>query len=308
MTKPSQETPDVQAFSDYLENWQEQLYAAIRRLDETAGCHEDNWQHKAGGGGRSLAFSEGRIFEKGGINYSHIHGERLAPASTSKRPELAGRPFQAMGVSIVFHPLNPYVPTVHCNLRFFATAGEKPVWWFGGGYDLTPYYPFHEDVVAWHRAAREACLPFGKTVYPRCKKSCDDYFFLPHRNETRGVGGLFFDDLNQWGWTRSFAFARSIGNSFFPAYEAIVKRRQPTKYGRRERDFQAYRRARYVEFNLVYDRGTLFGLQSKGRTESVLTSMPPNARWVYGWTPDKDSKENDLYSNYLQARDWLKEP
>ena len=301
------ETPDLKALKQYLEDWQEQLCAAISRLDNAAVWREDNWRHQAGGGGRSRALAEGEVFEKGGINYSRIRGKRLAPASTGKRPELAGQPFQATGVSLVLHPRNPYVPTAHCNLRFFSCGDKAPVWWFGGGYDLTPCYPFREDVIAWHRAARDACLAFGETAYPLFKKNCDDYFFLPHRNETRGVGGLFFDDLNEWGWERSFAFMRSVGDSFLPAYEDIVKRRQATGYGQRERNFQAYRRARYVEFNLIYDRGTLFGLQSKGRTESILMSMPPVARWIYNWTPAEGSAESDLYSTYLRPRDWLKE-
>ena len=299
--------PDIKALQHYLESWQQRLCAAIRNLDDTGTWREDNWQHQSGGGGRSRALAEGAVFEKAGINYSGIRGEQLTAAATTMRPELAGQPFQAMGVSLVLHPRNPYIPTVHCNLRFFMTGSKPPTWWFGGGYDLTPYYPFYEDVVAWHRAAYNACLPFGATVYRRFKKNCDDYFFLPHRNETRGVGGLFFDDLNEWGWTRSFDFVRAVGDSFFPPYEAIVKRRQTIAYGQRQRDFQAYRRARYVEFNLVYDRGTLFGLQSKGRTESILMSMPPNARWIYGWQPAAGSAENDLYSTYLQPQDWLKE-
>jgi len=251
------------------------------------------------------------VFEQAGVNFSHVFGDRLPPSATAARPELAGRDFQAMGISLVIHPRNPYVPTSHANVRFFIankTAVEEdqedPVWWFGGGFDLTPYYPEMEDIVSWHEAAKDACEPFGEDVYPRYKKWCDEYFYLKHRNETRGVGGLFFDDLNDWGFERSFEFMRTIGDSYLPAYLPIVQRRKNTVYGDRERAFQLYRRGRYVEFNLVYDRGTLFGLQSGGRTESILMSLPPVVHWRYNWQPETGSAEAAL-TDYLTPRDWL---
>jgi coproporphyrinogen III oxidase len=251
--------------------------------------------------------ANGAVFEKGGVNFSHVHGDRLPPSATAARPELAGRAFEAMGVSLVVHPENPYVPTSHANVRFFVAekAGEAPVWWFGGGYDLTPYYPFAEDCGHWHRTAKAACEPFGGEIYPRFKAWCDDYFFLKHRNETRGVGGLFFDDFSELGFERSFAFLRAVGDSYTRAYLPIVARRKGLAWGERERDFQLYRRGRYVEFNLVYDRGTLFGLQTGGRTESILMSLPPLARWAYDWHPEPGTPEADLYDNYLAPRDWL---
>jgi coproporphyrinogen III oxidase len=247
------------------------------------------------------------VFEKAGINFSHVFGEALPASATAQRPELAGRGFQAMGVSLVIHPRNPYVPTSHANVRFFIAekAGADPVWWFGGGFDLTPYYGFEEDARHWHRVASDACRPFGDEVYPRFKRWCDEYFHLRHRDEPRGVGGLFFDDLNEWGFERCFAFMRSVGDHYLPAYTPIVARRRDQAYGARERDFQAYRRGRYVEFNLVYDRGTLFGLQSGGRTESILMSLPPVVRWRYDWRPEPGTPEARLYTDFLRPREWL---
>ena len=249
----------------------------------------------------------GQVIEQGGVNFSHVTGKTLPPSATAHRADLAGRGFQALGVSLVIHPRNPYVPTSHANVRFFIAEKEEepPVWWFGGGFDLTPYYPFEDDAVAWHRVARDACVPFGEQVYPDFKKWCDEYFFLKHRNETRGVGGLFFDDLNEWGFDRCFEFLRSVGDHYLLAYLPIVQKRKNTPYGEREREFQLYRRGRYVEFNLVYDRGTLFGLQSGGRTESILMSLPPVAHWRYNWKPEPGSAEDNLYQNFLKPRDWL---
>jgi coproporphyrinogen III oxidase len=252
--------------------------------------------------------SSGNVIEKGGVNFSHVIGRSLPPSATAQRPDLAGRSFHAVGLSLVIHPRNPYVPTSHANVRFFIAEkeDEAPAWWFGGGMDLTPYYPMEEDVIAWHEASRTACEPFGADVYPRYKKWCDEYFYLKHRNETRGVGGLFFDDLNEWGFERCFRFMRSVGDHYIPAYLPIVRRRKGTAYGERELEFQRYRRGRYVEFNLVYDRGTLFGLQSGGRTESILMSLPPVAHWRYNWQPEEGSPEDNLYKNFLSPKDWLK--
>jgi coproporphyrinogen III oxidase len=250
---------------------------------------------------------DGSVFEKGGVNFSHVHGTQLPPSATAARPELAGRSFEAMGVSLVIHPENPYVPTSHANVRFFIAEkeGEEPVWWFGGGYDLTPYYGNEEDCRHWHQTARAACQPFGPEIYPRFKQWCDEYFFLKHRNEPRGVGGLFFDDYNQAGFEQSFALTRSVGDSYIDAYLPIVRRRKHVPWGQRERQFQLYRRGRYVEFNLVYDRGTLFGLQTGGRTESILMSLPPLVRWEYDWQPEPGSAEAELYQFYLQPRQWI---
>ncbi|MBB3191423.1 oxygen-dependent coproporphyrinogen oxidase [Halomonas cerina] len=293
----------------YLLDLQDRLCEALAAEDGRAGFREDTWQREQGGGGRSRVIEEGAIFEKGGVNFSHVYGATLPPSATAARPELVGRGFHAVGVSWVMHPHNPHVPTSHGNVRFLIAekAGEPPVWWFGGGYDLTPFYPVHEDVQHWHRVARDACAPFGDNVYPRYKAWCDDYFYLKHRDETRGVGGLFFDDLNEGGFARCFAFQQAVGDSFLDAYLPIVRRRRDTPYGERERDFQLYRRGRYVEFNLVWDRGTLFGLQSGGRTESILMSMPPLARWTYDWQPEPGSPEARLYDHYLRPRDWLGE-
>lgn len=290
----------------YLLDLQERLCAGLAEADGGAAFREDAWTREEGGGGRSRVIENGALFEKGGVNYSHVFGVSLPPSATAARPELAGRSFHAMGVSWVLHPKNPYVPTSHGNVRFFIAEkeGEAPVWWFGGGYDLTPFYPVIEDVRHWHLTARDACAPFGEDVYPRYKSWCDDYFWLKHRDETRGVGGLFFDDLNEGGFERCFAFQQAVGDSFLAAYLPIVQRRRGTAWGERERDFQLYRRGRYVEFNLVWDRGTLFGLQSSGRTESILMSMPPLVSWAYRWEPDPDSAEANL-TYYLQPRDWL---
>jgi len=250
--------------------------------------------------------SEGAAFEQAGVGFSHVHGPGLPPSATVQRPELAGRSFEALGVSLVFHPHNPFAPTTHMNVRFFLAEkpGEEPVWWFGGGFDLTPYYGFEEDAIHWHRTARAACEPFGAEVYQRFKRWCDDYFFLKHRGEPRGIGGIFFDDLNDWGFERSFELLRSVGDHFLPAYLPILQRRRETPYGKGEKDFQLYRRGRYVEFNLVWDRGTLFGLQSGGRTESILMSLPPLVRWRYNWHPEPGTPEAQLYEEFLKPRDW----
>ena len=267
----------------------------------------DAWHRAEGGGGLSCLIEEGRLFERGGVNFSHVMGNALPPSASANRPELAGRGFEAMGLSLVLHPRNPYVPTVHMNVRFFVAtrAGVDPVWWFGGGMDLTPYYGFEEDAIHFHRACRDALAPFGSDLYPRFKRWCDEYFFLRHRNEPRGIGGIFFDDLNQPDFPSCFALMRAIGERFPDAYAPIVDRRRDVPYGERERDFQAYRRGRYVEFNLVYDRGTLFGLQSGGRTEAILMSLPPIVKWRYDWQPQADSPEARLYAEFLRARDWL---
>ncbi len=301
--------PDLEQVERYLLLLQDNICSALEQEDGDARFVEDVWSYEGGkGGGRSRVLSVGGVIEQGGVNFSHVSGSSLPASATAHRPELVGRGFHAVGLSLVIHPRNPYVPTSHANVRFFIAekGGGPPVWWFGGGMDLTPYYPMEEDVIAWHEASRAACKPFGADVYPRFKKWCDDYFFLKHRNETRGVGGLFFDDLNEWGFDRCFAFLRSVGDQYIPAYLPIVQRRKDTPYGDREQNFQRYRRGRYVEFNLVYDRGTLFGLQSGGRTESILMSLPPVAHWRYNWKPEEGSAEDDLYKNFLKPRDWLK--
>jgi len=291
----------------YLLDLQDSVCNAFEKADGTGRFRDDAWSRREGGGGRSRVMEEGAVFEKAGINFSHVLGNELPPSATANRPELAGRHFQAMGVSLVIHPRNPYVPTSHANVRFFIAEKEsaEPAWWFGGGFDLTPYYGFLDDAVHWHRIAREACSPFGDNVYPRFKKWCDDYFYLKHRNEPRGIGGLFFDDLNEGGFEHCFSLMQSIGNHYLPAYLPIVERRRDTAYGDRERDFQAYRRGRYVEFNLVYDRGTLFGLQSGGRTEAILMSLPPAVKWRYDWRPEPGTPEAELYDVYLKPKDWL---
>jgi coproporphyrinogen III oxidase len=301
--------PDLAAVKTYLLGLQDRICTELARLDSAREFREDQWQRPEGGGGRSRVLEDGGLFEKAGINFSHVHGDRLPPSATAARPELAGRGFEAMGVSLVIHPRNPYVPTTHANVRFFLAEkpGAEPVWWFGGGFDLTPYYGFEQDAEHWHRIAREACRPFGADVYPRYKQWCDDYFFLKHRNEPRGVGGLFFDDLNEGGFDDCFAFLRSVGDHYLPAYVPIVERRRDLAYGEREREFQLYRRGRYVEFNLVYDRGTLFGLQSGGRTESILMSLPPLVSWKYDWQPQPGTEEARLYEVFLKPRDWLAE-
>jgi coproporphyrinogen III oxidase len=296
----------IDAVEQYLLDLQERICTRLAGLDGQAGFREDAWQRPEGGGGRTRVLAEGRVFEKAGVNFSRVNGASLPQSASAHRPEMAGRSFVAMGVSLVIHPLNPYVPTSHANVRLFVAehAEAAPVWWFGGGYDLTPYYGFEQDCIHWHQVARAACEPFGPLVYPRFKGWCDDYFHLRHRGEPRGVGGLFFDDLNEWDFDTSFAFLRAVGDSYLEAYEPIVRRRMDTPWGERERQFQLYRRGRYVEFNLVYDRGTLFGLQSGGRTESILMSLPPLVRWDYDWRPEPGSAEADLYETYLRPRDW----
>lgn len=300
---------DTASVKRYLNELQDRITAAVEAVDP-ARFIRDPWNRPEGGGGESRILTEGRIFERAGVSVSHVFGEKL-PASASAsgaREGIAGAPFEAMGLSLVFHPRNPFVPTTHCNVRFLvAHAAAGPVWWFGGGFDLTPYYPFDDDVLHWHRTARDACRAFGEGLYRKYKDWCDRYFFLPHRNETRGVGGLFFDDLHEAGFDSSFAFMRSVGDHFLPAFMPILERRKDLPYGDRERRFQLYRRGRYVEFNLVCDRGTLFGLQSRGRTESILMSMPPLARWEYDWHAEPGSPEARLYADFLRPRDYLAE-
>ncbi len=299
--------PDINAVKEYLLHLQSNICSELEAEDGGALFIEDAWERQQGGGGRTRVLTDGAVFEQAGVNFSHVYGSQMPASATAHRPELAGRQFQAMGVSLVIHPRNPYIPTSHANVRFFIAEkeGEAPIWWFGGGFDLTPYYPFEDDVIHWHRVSREACEPFGKDIYPKYKKWCDEYFYLKHRDETRGVGGLFFDDLNEWGFDKSFAFMQSVGDHFIQAYRPIVARRKSTEYGERERDFQLYRRGRYVEFNLVFDRGTLFGLQTGGRTESILMSLPPLVRWQYNYQPEPGSPEAKLYDEYLKPRDWL---
>ena len=297
----------VEQVKQYLLSLQDRICHRLEQEDGGATFVQDEWQRPEGGGGRSRVISDGAVFEKGGVNFSHVFGKGLPPSATQARPELAGRTFQAMGVSLVMHPNNPYVPTSHANVRLFIAEkeGEDPVWWFGGGYDLTPYYGIEEDCVHWHKTAQSACQPFGVDKYPRFKQWCDEYFYLPHRDEPRGVGGLFFDDLNDEGFDACFAFMQAVGDSYIEAYQPIVSRRKETSYGQRERDFQLYRRGRYVEFNLVQDRGTIFGLQSNGRTESILMSLPPLVRWEYNWQPEAGSKEAELMEKFLTNRRWV---
>lgn len=298
---------DFDTVKRYLMDLQDRICEGLAEEDGQVGFTEDNWQREQGGGGRTRLITQGGVFEKGGVNFSHVFGGQLPPSASAVRPELAGRSFQAAGVSLVMHPKNPYVPTSHMNVRIFIAEkeGEEPVWWFGGGYDLTPYYGFEEDCVQWHQTAKKACDPFGEDVYPRYKKWCDEYFFLKHRDEARGVGGLFFDDLNEGGFDQCFEFTRAVGDSYLEAYRPIVERRKATPYGERERKFQCYRRGRYVEFNLVFDRGTLFGLQSGGRTESILMSLPPEVHWDYGYEPQPGTPEAALYETFLPHRDWV---
>ena len=299
--------PEIESVRGYLIDLQDRLTSVFEELDGTAKFRRDCWDHAEGGGGESRVVTDGRVFEQAGINFSLVKGNELPPSATQRRPELNGASFFATGVSLVIHPLNPYVPTTHLNVRFLLAEKEahEPVWWFGGGFDLTPYYGFEEDAVHWHQVAKTICEPFGDDVYPRFKKWCDEYFFLKHRNEPRGIGGLFFDDLNEWGFESCFEFLKSVGDGFLKAYSPIVERRRNTAYGKRERQFQTYRRGRYVEFNLVWDRGTLFGLQSGGRTESILMSLPPLVRWQYDFTPEPGSQEEKLYKEFLINRDWL---
>jgi coproporphyrinogen III oxidase len=305
---PSLKPVDASAVKGYLNELQDRITAAVEKT-ESVKFRCDAWQRPEGGGGESRILSDGAVFERAGVSVSHVFGDKMPPSASVSRPEIAGAPFEAMGVSLVFHPRNPHAPTTHCNVRFFVArpVDGAEVWWFGGGFDLTPYYPYDEDVLHWHRTAREACQPYGAERYERYKSWCDRYFFLPHRNETRGVGGLFFDDMNDGGFEQSFAFLRSIGDHFLPAFMPILERRKDQPYGDRERQFQLYRRGRYVEFNLVYDRGTLFGLQSHGRTESILMSLPPLVRWEYDFRPAPGSPEARLYEDFLRPRDYLKE-
>ncbi len=305
---PTLKPVDASAVKGYLNELQDRITQAVEKT-ESVKFRRDAWQRAEGGGGESRVLSDGGVFERAGVSVSHVFGDKMPPSASASRPEIAGAPFEAMGLSLVFHPRNPHAPTTHCNVRFLVArpVDGAEVWWFGGGFDLTPYYPYDEDVLHWHRTAREACAPFGAQRYERYKSWCDRYFFMPHRNETRGVGGLFFDDLNEGGFEQSFAFLRSVGDHFLPAFMPILERRKQHPYGERERQFQLYRRGRYVEFNLVYDRGTLFGLQSRGRTESILMSLPPLVRWEYDWHPAAGSPEARLYEEFLRPRDYLAE-
>ena len=289
----------------YLLDLQDRICRVLESEDGKATFLEDNWKRKEGGGGRSRVMEGGQVFEKAGINFSDVLGNRLPASATAKRPQLAGVSFRAMGVSLVVHPSNPHVPTTHMNVRYFYAEPKDcdPIWWFGGGFDLTPYYGYEEDVVHWHESAREACAPFGDALHGELKKACDEYFYLPHRNEPRGVGGIFFDDFDRGGFEEAFAFVRSVGDAFLVAYPPILKRRKDLSYGDRERNFQLYRRGRYAEFNLLHDRGTRFGLQAASRTESVLASMPPLAAWRYDWQAEPGSREEELTARFLKPRD-----
>lgn len=292
---------------DYLLKLQNEICHMVEAEDNGSKFREDAWQHQQGGGGLSRVLEGGDVIEKAGVNFSHVHGFSLPPAATAKRPELTGAICQAMGVSVVIHPRNPYVPTSHFNVRCIGaeTMEKEIVWWFGGGFDLTPYYGFEEDCRHWHQTAKQACDPFGNGLYREYKKWADDYFYLKHRDEQRGIGGIFFDDLNKWDYARCFGFMQSVGEHYIKAYQPIVAKRKELKYGERERKFQLYRRGRYVEFNLLYDRGTLFGLQSNGRTESILMSLPPAVEWHYGYQPEPGTPEAELYSKFLVPQDWV---
>ncbi|MDO8906962.1 MAG: oxygen-dependent coproporphyrinogen oxidase [Pseudohongiella sp.] len=296
---------EVRAFLLELQN---SICDRLQSVDGKSKFREDAWQRERGGSGISRVICDGAVYEKGGVNFSHVFGDSLPPSASASRPEMAGRSFQAMGVSLVIHPGNPHVPTSHANFRFFIAEkpDEAPVWWFGGGYDLTPYYGHEDDCRHWHQTARDACDPYGPELYPRFKRECDEYFYLPHRKEPRGIGGLFFDDFNESGFERSFAMVQSIANSYLDAYVPIVMARMAAPFTEQQKQFQRYRRGRYVEFNLVYDRGTLFGLQSGlGRVESILMSLPPEVSWVYDWHPEPGTEEARLYTEFLRARDWL---
>ena len=298
---------DAAAVEAYLKSLQIRICDALSVIDGNREFTTESWERPEGGGGISRVLAEGDVIEKGGVNFSHVMGAEMPASATQHRPELAGRSFRAMGISVVIHPRNPHAPTSHANVRMFLAEkhGEPPVWWMGGGFDLTPYYGYQEDAVSWHSTARAACDPFGSDVYPRLKKWCDDYFFLPHRQEPRGIGGLFYDDLNEWGFDQTFAFMRSVGDSYLQAYLPILERRKDASWTESERQWQLYRRGRYVEFNLVYDRGTLFGLQSNGRTEAILMSLPPLVRWEYGLQPKAGTPEAQLMTDFLTPRDWL---
>jgi coproporphyrinogen III oxidase len=301
-------TPDKAAVREYLTGLQHRITTAVGEADGGATFRSDRWERAEGGGGESRILQNGRLLEQGGVGFSHVMGERLPPSATAGRAEMADAKWEAMGVSLVFHPQNPYVPTTHMNVRFFIAEkpGQPTAWWFGGGFDLTPYYPFDADVLHWHRVSRDLSAPFGDGVYAKYKEWCDRYFWLKHRNETRGIGGLFFDDLHEWGFEKSFAYQRAVGDGFLDAWLPLAQLRRDTPFGERERNFQLYRRGRYVEFNLVFDRGTHFGLQSGGRTESILMSLPPLVRWEYGYQPPAGSPEARL-QDYLRPRDWFTE-
>ncbi len=298
----------IEQVKKYLVHLQESICSDLESLDGRAIFEKDHWTKKDGNGsGITSVICDGNVFEKGGVNFSIVEGNKMPKSATTLRPELEGRKYTALGVSLVMHPENPYIPTTHANVRFFVAEepGKEPIWWFGGGFDLTPFYGFDEDVVHWHKTAKKACLPFGEKVYSQYKKWCDDYFYLEHRNEQRGIGGLFFDDLNEGGFDRCFEFMKSVGDHFTEAYLPIVIKRKEIPYGEKEKNFQLFRRGRYVEFNLIYDRGTLFGLQSGGRTESILMSMPPEVKWSYQFQVEKDSQEGKLYNHYLKPKDWI---
>ncbi|WP_193017542.1 oxygen-dependent coproporphyrinogen oxidase [Proteus sp. FME41] len=299
--------PDIHRVKEFFLSLQDSICHALENIDQKATFQQDNWERKEGGGGRTRVLTHGALFEQAGVNFSHVYGESLPKSATAHRPELSGRRFQAMGVSLVIHPLNPYIPTSHANVRFFIAEkeGEDPIWWFGGGFDLTPYYGFEDDVIHWHKVAQSVCAPFSEDYYPRYKKWCDDYFYIKHRNEPRGVGGLFFDDLNTLDFEHCFEFVQHVGLGYLDAYMPIVEKRKSIPWGERERQFQLYRRGRYVEFNLVWDRGTLFGLQSGGRTESILMSMPPLVRFEYDYSPEPDSPEAKLYTDFLIQKEWV---
>lgn len=299
-------TVNINTVVDYLKSLQDKICSALEAVESEATFVEDNWKRPEGGGGRTRVLTNGDIIEQGGVNFSVVSGDKLPPSATAHRPELAGRTWQACGVSLVIHPKNPFIPTSHANVRFFIAEkeGEEPVWWFGGGFDLTPFYPFDEDVVHWHKTAKNLCDPFGEEIYNEHKKWCDEYFHLKHRDETRGVGGLFFDDLNQWDFNTCFEYIKAVGEGFIEAYVPIINKRKNIEFENKHRQFQLYRRGRYVEFNLVFDRGTLFGLQSGGRTESILMSMPPLARWEYNFQAEAGSEEEKL-NDYLKPRNWI---
>lgn len=305
----AEQQTNLNAVYQYLQGLQNRIVEAVELIDGKNFLN-DSWQRPEGGGGTSCMLEEGNVFERAGVGFSHVKGNKLPPAATTAHPEVAGRTWEAMGVSLVFHPRNPYIPTVHMNVRFFAAKAqadkdEQDIWWFGGGMDLTPYYGFEEDAVHFHRTCRDALAPYGQDLYPSFKKHCDEYFHLKHRNEPRGIGGIFFDDFNKLGFEQSFAMQKAVGDAFVSAYLPIVQRRKDLEFGEQERDFQAYRRGRYVEFNLVFDRGTLFGLQSNGRTESILLSMPPIVKWRYDWKPEAGSAEAKLYTDFLIDKNWL---
>jgi coproporphyrinogen III oxidase len=304
-------TESMNDIESFLLNLQSNIVTELEKVETEKGkkFSLNHWSHHEGGGGKTQVIQQGLYFEKGGVNFSHINGHSLPKSATKNQPELEGMSFDAMGISLVLHPWNPYIPTVHGNLRFFmatdSTHQRDPVWWFGGGFDLTPYYPFEEDCIHWHQTLKQACDPYGKANYPLFKQQCDEYFYLKHRQESRGIGGIFFDDLNEWPFETCFDFIKSLGNGFLEAYLPIVHQRKEMPYGEKERQFQAIRRGRYVEFNLIYDRGTLFGLQLGGRTESILMSLPPLVSWPYDWQPEKNSPEEKLTSYFLKPKNWI---